>query len=114
MTDGRQYIWQVSGPFIFVLQSFAPDLADLATRAESAGFDGLAVADHPGSTWSPFVTLASVVGCTDRLQLGTAVINCGVRDPLDIAADSATLQVLSAGRAVLGVGAGHTPRSGPR
>ena len=99
----------MSGPFIFVLQSFAPDLADLATRAESAGFDGLAVADHPGSTWSPFVTLASVVGCTDRLQLGTAVINCGVRDPLDIAADSATLQVLSAGRAVLGVGAGHTP-----
>jgi probable F420-dependent oxidoreductase len=99
----------VSAPFTFVLQGFAPDLADLATRAESAGFDGLAVADHPGSTWSPFVMLASVVGCTDRLRLVTAVVNCGVREPLDIAADSATLQVLSGGRAVLGVGAGHTP-----
>jgi probable F420-dependent oxidoreductase len=96
-------------PFTFVLQGFTPDLADLATRAESAGFDGIAVADHPGSTWSPFVMLASVVGCTNRLRLGTAVINCGVREPLDIAADSATLQVLSGGRVILGVGAGHTP-----
>jgi probable F420-dependent oxidoreductase len=93
----------------FVLQAFSADLQGVAVRAEAAGLDGIAVADHPGSTWSPFVALAGASRTTDRLSLGTAVLNCGVRDPLDIAADAATLQVLAQGRVVLGVGAGHTP-----
>jgi probable F420-dependent oxidoreductase len=99
----------VIGGFTFVLQALTADLQDAASQAEAEGFDGIAVADHPGSTWSPFVALAGAVGSTERLSLGTAVLNCGVREPLDIAADAATLQVLSKGRVVLGVGAGHTP-----
>jgi alkanesulfonate monooxygenase SsuD/methylene tetrahydromethanopterin reductase-like flavin-dependent oxidoreductase (luciferase family) len=99
----------VTASFSFVLQVFDADLGDVATRAEVAGFDGVAVADHPGATWSPFVALASAAATTNRLSLGTAVINCGVREPLDIASDTATLQSLSGGRVVLGVGAGHTP-----
>lgn len=55
------------------------------------------------------MALASAVGATERLSLGTAVVNCGVREPLDIAADAATLQAVSGGRVVLGLGAGHTP-----
>jgi probable F420-dependent oxidoreductase len=93
----------------FVLQAFKADLAELAQRLEGAGFDGIAVPDHPGTTWSPFVALASAAVTTDRLHLGTAVVNCGVRQPLEIAADAATLQVVSGGRVVLGLGAGHTP-----
>ena len=43
------------------------------------------------------------------MKLGTYVLNTGVRDPLTIAADAATLDVISGGRVVLGLGAGHTP-----
>jgi probable F420-dependent oxidoreductase len=43
------------------------------------------------------------------LRLGTGVLNGGVRDPFDIANDAATLDLVSAGRALLGIGAGHTP-----
>lgn len=88
---------------------FDPDLRPIAVRAESLGLDGLAVADHPGATWSPFVALASAAAVTERLGIGTAVINCGVREPLDVAADAATLQAISLGRLTLGLGAGHTP-----
>lgn len=97
------------GSLAFVLQSASGDLSDVAPQAEAAGFDGIAVSDHPGSTWSPFVALASAVGSTEQLSLGTAVVNCGVREPLDLASDTATLQMLSGGRVVLGLGAGHTP-----
>jgi probable F420-dependent oxidoreductase len=95
--------------FDFVLQAFDADLGPIAARAESLGLEGVAVADHPGATWSPFVALASAAAATERLGIGTAVINCGVREPLDIAADAATLQALSLGRLTLGLGAGHTP-----
>lgn len=97
------------GVFEFVLQASDADLRAIAARTESAGLDGISVADHPGTTWSPFVALASAAAATNRLGLGTAVINSGVREPLDIAADAATLQSISAGRLTLGLGAGHTP-----
>jgi probable F420-dependent oxidoreductase len=93
-----------------VLQCFDHDLGDVARLAEGANLDAISVADHPGSTWSPFVALATAVPATSRLGLGTAVINCGVRQPLDIASDAATLQAASGGRVVLGLGAGHAPR----
>jgi probable F420-dependent oxidoreductase len=99
----------VVGSFTFVLQASGADLGGVASRAESEGFDGIGVPDHPGSTWSPFVALAGAAAGTERLLLGTSVLNCGVREPLDIAADTAALQALSQGRVVLGVGAGHTP-----
>jgi alkanesulfonate monooxygenase SsuD/methylene tetrahydromethanopterin reductase-like flavin-dependent oxidoreductase (luciferase family) len=44
------------------------------------------------------------------LNLGTYVVQAGVREPMHVAADAATLDVLAPGRVVLGVGAGHTPR----
>lgn len=82
---------------------------DLARRAEAAGFDTLYVADHPGTTASPFAALAAAAGVTSTLKLGTYVLNVGVRDPLSIASDAATVDVISNGRVVLGLGAGHTP-----
>ena len=101
-----------SSSFTFVLQA-QPESREawgqLATTAEAAGYAALVVPDHPGLTHSPFVALAAVAAPTSTLQLGTAVINCGVRNPLDVAADVATLDVLSDGRALLGLGAGHTP-----
>ncbi|WIM97415.1 LLM class flavin-dependent oxidoreductase [Actinoplanes oblitus] len=82
---------------------------DLARRAEAAGFHTLYCADHPGSCASPFVSLAAAAAVTSTLRLGSYVVNAGIREPLLLASDVATLDLVSGGRAVLGIGAGHTP-----
>jgi len=46
---------------------------------------------------------------TSRIRLGSYVVNAGIREPILIAGDVATLDVVSGGRAILGLGAGHTP-----
>jgi len=82
----------------------------LAREVEAAGFHALYAADHPGSMAAPFVALAAAAAVTERIQLGTCVVNAGVWEPLALASEAATLDVVSGGRAVLGVGAGHTPQ----
>jgi len=82
--------------------------ATLAQQCESVGCRALLVSDHPGSGPSPFVALAAAAAVTSTLRLGSYVINAGVHDPLLLARDVATLDVVSDGRAELGIGAGHT------
>lgn len=86
-----------------------PSWVDLAQRCESNGFRALLVSDHPGTGPSPFVALAAAATVTSTLRLGSYVVNAGVRDPLLLASEVATLDVVSNGRAELGIGAGHTP-----
>ncbi|GAA5017856.1 LLM class flavin-dependent oxidoreductase [Streptomyces siamensis] len=81
----------------------------LAQRVEADGYDALLAADHPGTTASPFVALAAAAAVTERIGVGTYVSQAGVREPLLLASDVATLDVISNGRARLGLGAGHTP-----
>lgn len=81
----------------------------LAREVEEAGLSALYVADHPGSAASPFVALAAAASVTERIELGTCVVNAGAWEPLDLASAVATLDLVSDGRALLGVGAGHTP-----
>ncbi|MGR6321248.1 LLM class flavin-dependent oxidoreductase [Micromonospora soli] len=97
---------------IFSVQARPTDAAswtDLARRVEAAGFDALLAADHPGHGASPFVSLAAAAAVTSTLGLGSYVSNAGVREPILLATDVATLDVVSGGRARLGLGAGHTP-----
>ena len=82
---------------------------ELAKAAEAGGFDTLYVADHPGTSPAPFVALAAAATVTERIRLGTCVLNAGRWEPLALASEVATLDVLSDGRALLGIGAGHTP-----
>jgi len=84
--------------------------SELAYRVERLGFHALMAADHPGVTASPFAALAAAAAVTSTLQLGTYVCNVGIRDPLAIASDAATVDVLSGGRVTFGVGAGHPRR----
>jgi probable F420-dependent oxidoreductase len=81
-----------------------------AAATERAGFETLFVADHPGSTVSPFVALAAAAAVTETIRLGTYVANAGVWEPVLLANELATLDLVSGGRAVFGIGAGHTPR----
>ncbi len=82
----------------------------LARRVQAAGFRGLLAGDHPGSGASPWPALGSAAAVTSTLTLGTCVAQAGVREPMHVAADAATLDILAPGRVLLGLGAGHTPR----
>jgi probable F420-dependent oxidoreductase len=98
-------------PIKISLQAEPRDLdtwLSLARRLESAGFEALLVGDHPGSGVSPWPALGAAAAATRTLKLGTYVIQAGVRDPIQVAGDAATLDLLAPGRVLLGLGAGHT------
>jgi probable F420-dependent oxidoreductase len=81
----------------------------LAQQVEGHGLSGLYVADHPGTSAAPFVALAAAAAVTSQIRLGTYVANAGTWEPLPLAREVATLDAMSGGRALLGIGAGHTP-----
>jgi probable F420-dependent oxidoreductase len=57
--------------------------------------------------YESMTSLAYLAGVTDRIKLGTACIQLPLRDPFLLARQAATLDVLSGGRVLLGVGLGH-------
>jgi probable F420-dependent oxidoreductase len=80
-----------------------------ARRAEALGFDSLWVGDHVAfhvPIAESLTTLAFAAGATERIQLGTAVYLLALRHPTHAAKIAATLDRLSGGRLVLGVGLG--------
>lgn len=86
-------------------------VVQLATAAEAAGWDGVSIWDSLGlsmgtSAADPFVALAAVAQATSRLRLITSVIALPRRRPQLVAQAVGTLDRLSHGRVVLGVGAG--------
>lgn len=84
--------------------------SSLSRRLETSGFEALVVGDHPGAGASPWPALGAAAAVTATLKLGTYVLQSGVRDPVQAAADAATLDILAPGRVLFGLGAGHTFR----
>jgi probable F420-dependent oxidoreductase len=93
------------------------DLITVATAADAAGLDYLTCAEHiavpvdqadgRGLTyWDPLSTLAFLAAHTTRIRLATSVLVLGYHHPLDIAKRYGTLDRLSGGRLILGVGLG--------
>lgn len=100
--------------------------AELGRACEERGFDSVFLAEHshipasrqtpyPGGgdlpdkyyrTLDPFVALAAMAPVTERLLLGTGVALIAQRDPIHTAKEVASLDLVSGGRAVLGVGVG--------
>jgi alkanesulfonate monooxygenase SsuD/methylene tetrahydromethanopterin reductase-like flavin-dependent oxidoreductase (luciferase family) len=96
-----------------VLQTSWPQNRSAFLRAEELGIDTAYVADHlthptMAGQWlaDGWTTLAAAAVMTDRIRLGTLVASAAVRTPTTLARTAATLQDLSGGRLVLGVGAG--------
>jgi alkanesulfonate monooxygenase SsuD/methylene tetrahydromethanopterin reductase-like flavin-dependent oxidoreductase (luciferase family)/predicted kinase len=92
----------------------APWIREVAERAEAVGFDAIYVMDHfrqipqVGRAWEDFLeswtTLGYLAACTTRVRLGTLVSGITYRNVAHLGKIAATLDVLSGGRAVCGVG----------
>lgn len=97
-------------PFRFsIMASSAPDgaaWAALARRAEALGYDALMVPDHLGRQFAPIAALATAAAATTTLRIAPFVFANDFRHPLILAGEAATLDVLSGGRLLLGMGAG--------
>jgi 5,10-methylenetetrahydromethanopterin reductase len=83
-------------------------VAAYAARVEADGFSGLAVVDSQNLSGDPYVTLALAAAATSRLGLATGVTNPYTRHPAATASSIASVQAVSAGRAVLGIGRGDS------
>ena len=102
---------------------------DFARRAEAAGLDSVWTTDHvyfeaytdfraigiqlpeeyagiKGGQWECWTTAAAVAACTDKIEIGTLVTNTGFRNPALLARMADTVEDLSEGRLILGLGAG--------
>jgi probable F420-dependent oxidoreductase len=90
-------------------------MVETARAADDLGFRALWTADHllaPSTlpqfarVFEPLVSLAFVASITQRVRLGTSVIVLPMRSPFVVAKQAATLDVLSNGRLILGLGVG--------
>ncbi|SDK20462.1 LLM class F420-dependent oxidoreductase [Streptomyces indicus] len=75
-------------------------------RAEELGYDVLLVPDHLGMP-APFPALVAAAGATERVRLGTFVLNAGFWNPALLAREIATTDALTGGRLEVGLGAGY-------
>lgn len=102
--------------YAFDLANFGPyaaprTLAQLAHEAEDSGWDGFFIWDHVQVSWpdpvgDPTVALAAIALATTTIQFGPMVIPLPRRRPWKVAREAATLDGLSGGRLVLGIGLG--------
>ena len=89
-------------------------VAEFAREIEEAGWDGLSIWDHlllwPGNVvGDPWIALAAAAATTDRISLMMMVTPLPRRRPWKVAREANSLDQLSSGRFILGVGIGYPP-----
>ena len=95
--------------FGFFFWPYEPALvARMVRLGEQQGWDLVGIADTPGNAMDVWVALAQAATLTTRVRLASCVTNLATRDPAITAGAAASLDRLSSGRFVLGVGAGHS------
>jgi probable F420-dependent oxidoreductase len=96
-------------------------LQEVAFAAERAGFDGFSLSEHPipGAKWlhsgghqtlDPLIALGFVAAVTQRLRLVTNLVVAPYRNPFLLAKAAATVDTVSGGRLILGLGTGYQKR----
>lgn len=84
----------------------------IVDRCEELGFDSLWMSERIGApTPDPLIALAVAAGRTQKLKLGTSVLILPGRNPIVLAKELATLDVLSGGRFLPAVGLGEIGRA---
>ena len=93
----------------FFFWPYTLDLCErLAERADRYGYAMIGIADTPGNAMDPWVSAAIVARASQRTRVALCVTNLLTRHPAVSAAAIASLDHISNGRAVLGIGAGHS------
>ena len=91
------------------------DLARMATTAEALGYDSIWVGDHlifrdgeqpPRGPWEAWTVMTALAAITERVEIGPLVASTSFHNPAMIAKKAATLDEVSGGRLILGLGAG--------
>jgi len=95
----------------FALQGDPNKFLELAVAAEDAKWDGFFMWDHNYAgkeelIADPWITLAAIAARTEKIRIGTTVTPLPRRRPQNVAREAATLDILSNGRFILGVGLG--------
>lgn len=109
MTPGSHADWEESGSI--------EDLATVAEAADRLGYHHLTCSEHIGLPaaelerrgaryWDPLATFGYLAARTSRIRFATHVLVLGYHHPLEVAKRYGTLDVVSGGRVILGVGVG--------
>ena len=95
--------------FGFFFWPYTPEYTvRMARLGEEYGFDMVGIADTPGNAMDPWVAMTLSVAATSRVRLATCVTNLVTRHPAITASAAASVDVVSGGRTILGIGAGHS------
>lgn len=81
--------------------------ADSARELEAMGYSTVYLPDHLHSPWGPIATMATIAASTSSIRVAPLVLACDLRNPAVVAKELASIDALSNGRLVVGLGAGY-------
>jgi len=96
-----------------------PEVVEMARAAEDVGFDSLWVGDHllydlkdgtQRGPWEAWTSLAAIASVTSRVEIGPLVASTSFHAPAMLAKQAATIDAISGGRLIVGLGAGWNQR----